>query len=62
MGSCGSLDSNSMLKFTREEEERLSRNLCNRGWIVDISDGSVKIRITSNGDSRMTKDDALVKI
>ena len=63
MGSCGSLDSNPMLKFTREEEEeRLARNLCNRGWIVDLSDGSVKIRITINGDSLMTKDGALVKI
>ena len=44
-----------------EEEERLARNLCNQGCLVDISDGSVKIRITINGDSLMTKDDALVK-
>ena len=56
MGSCGSLDSNPMLEFTRgeeeeEEEERLARNLCNQGWMVDISDGSVKIRITIHGDS-----------
>ena len=60
MGACGSLDSNPMLEFTRGEE-RLARNLCNQGWMVDISDGSVKIRITINGDSLMTKDDALVK-
>ena len=60
-----------MLEFTREdeeeeeeeeEEERLAWNLCNRGWIVDKSDGSVKIRITINGDSLMTKDDVVVKI
>lgn len=62
MGVCGSLDTNPMLEFTSEEEERLARNLCNRGWMVDISDGSVRIRITINGDSLMTKDDALVEI
>ena len=59
------LDSNPiLLEFTREveEEERLTRNLSNRGLILDISDGSVRIRIAVTGDSLMTKDDVLVKI
>ena len=39
-----------------------SRNLSNRGLILDISDGSVRVRIAITGDSLMTKDDELVKI
>ena len=65
MGAWGPLDSNPiLLEVTREveEEERLTRNLSNRGLILDISDGSVRIRIVVTGDSLMTKDDVLVKI
>ena len=42
-------------------KKKNSRNLSNRGLILDISDGSVRIRIVITGDSLMTKDDELVK-
>ena len=54
-----------LLEVTREveeEEEQLTRNLFNRGLMLDISDESVRIRITITGDSLMTKDEVLVKI
>ena len=56
-----------LLEVTREveeeeEEERLTRNLFNRGLMLDISDESVRIGITITGDSLMTKDEVLVKI
>ena len=65
MGAWGPMDSNPiLLEFTREveEEERLTRNLSNQGLILDISAGSVRIRLAITGDSLMTKDNVLVKI